>query len=92
MSCTNATGGNTWTLVSSTPSGDQIEVIAVYAGENPASGLILTTSNQSFYSNLASSSTLLWDIEQITGGTGSGKNGTFSDGSQKTMSITVTGS
>ena len=35
MSCSNATGGNTWTLVSGSPSGDQFEIIAVYKGKIP---------------------------------------------------------
>ena len=92
MSCSNATTGNTWTLVSSAPSGDQFEVIAVYNGENPASGLVLTNSNQSFYSGLTASGTLLWDFEEILGGTGTGKSGTFSDSATKTYTITITGS
>jgi hypothetical protein len=93
MSCSNATGsGNTWTLVSSSPSGDQFEVIAVYNGENPSSGLVLTNSNQSFYSSLGASGTLLWDFKELLGGTGSGKSGTFSDNDTKTYSITITGS
>ena len=90
LSCTNATGGNTWTLVSSGPTGDQFEVIAVYSGENPTNGLVLTTSNQSFYPNLPASGTLPWDFEEILGGTGSGKSGTFSDSSTKTYTITIT--
>ena len=92
LSCTNATSGNTWTLVSGTPSGDQFEVIAVYNGENPASGLVLTNSNQSFYSALAASGTLLWDFKEVLGGTGTGKSGTFSDAATKTYTITITGS
>ena len=91
LSCSNATGGNTWTLVSGTPSGDQFKIIAVYQGENPASGLVLTTSNQAF-DTIAASGTLKWDFEEITGGTGSGKTGTFSDSSTKTETITITGS
>jgi hypothetical protein len=92
LTCTNATGGNTWTLVGTTPSGDQIEVIAVYQGENPASGLVLTTSNQAFYASLAAAGTLKWDFKEVLGGTGSGKTGTFSDSSAKTYTITITGS
>jgi hypothetical protein len=92
LSCTNATSGNTWTLVSGTPSGDQFKVIAVYNGENPASGLVLTNSNQSFYSALAASGTLLWDFKEVLGGTGTGKSGTFSDAATKTYTITITGS
>ena len=91
LSCSNATGGNIWTLVSGTPSGDQFKIIAVYQGENPASGLVLTTSNQAF-DTIAASGTLKWDFEEITGGTGSGETGTFSDSSTKTETITITGS
>ena len=88
MSCSNATGGNTWTLVSSAPSGDQFEIIAVYQGENPASGLVLTGSNQAFYASLAASGTLNWDFKWITGGSG----GLFDDSATKTFTITITGS
>jgi hypothetical protein len=92
LSCTNATGGNTWTLVGSTPTGDQFEVVAVYNTEDPSSGLVLTTSPVSFYTGLAASGTLQWDFKEILGGMGSGKSGTFSDSSSKTYTITITGS
>lgn len=92
LSSTNATGGNTWTLVSSSPTGDQFEVIAVYNTENPTSGLVLTHANQSFYTGLAASATLLWDFKEILGGTGIGKAGTFSDSATKTYTVTITGS
>ena len=88
MTCTNFTGGNTWTLTSGTPSNDQIKITAYYVGQNPASGLVLTTGSQSFYSGLAASGTLLWDFSELTGGT----TNTFSDSTQKTGTITITGS
>jgi hypothetical protein len=91
LSCTNATGGNMWTIVSSSPTGDQFKIIAVYYNENPSNGIVLTTSNQSF-ATIAGSSALGWDFEMITGGTGSGKTGTFDDSTQKTFYITITGS
>jgi hypothetical protein len=97
LSCTvgltgsNTSGGNVWTLVSTTPTGDQYKVIAVYNGENPSSGLILTTSNQTF-NTIAAGGTLLWDFEEITGGTGSGKSGTFDASYTNTFTIMVTGS
>ena len=90
LTCTNATGGNTWTLVSSAPSGDQFEVIAVYSGENPASGLVLTTSPQTFDASLAAGATLQWDFEEILGGAGTGNSGTFSDSAAKTYSLSLT--
>jgi hypothetical protein len=88
LQCSNATGGNSWTLVSGTPSGDQFKVIAVYAGEDPASGLVLTTSPQTFDASLATSGTLQWDFMEIMGGLG-GAHGTFSDANQKTFSLTL---
>jgi hypothetical protein len=74
--------------VSSTPTGDQFKVIAVYAGEDPASGLVLTTSPQTFDASLATSGTLQWDFMEIMGGLG-GAHGTFSDANQKTFSLTL---
>jgi hypothetical protein len=92
LSCSDASGGNAWILVSSSPTGDQFEVIAVYNGQDPALGLVLTNANQLFYSNLAASGTLLWDFQEVLGGTGVGKAGTFSDSAVKTYTITITGS
>jgi hypothetical protein len=92
LSMTDWTGGNTWTLVGTTPSGDQIKATAYYQGENPASGLVLTNSNQSFYTGLAASGTLAWDFKILTGGSGSGATGTFDDNVQKSAVVTVTGS
>jgi len=92
MSCTNATGGNTWTLVASSPTGDQFEVMVYAEGDNPASGLVLTTSPQAWKSALAAAGTINWDFKEILGGTGTGKAGTFSDAVQKTYTITITGS
>jgi hypothetical protein len=92
LNCSNASGGNAWTLVASNPTGDQFKVIAVYNGEDPASGLVLTNANQAFYTGLAASATLLWDFKEILGGTGTGKAGTFSDSAVKTYTILITGS
>jgi hypothetical protein len=87
MSCSNATGGNTWTLVTGTPAGDQFKVTAYYSGENPASGLVLTNSDQAFVT-IAGSGTKKWDFSELLGGT----TNTFSDSTQKTYTITLTGS
>jgi hypothetical protein len=93
MSCTNATGGNTWTLVhTGTPTGDQFEVVAVIYNTDPATGLVLQNGNQSFYTGLAALGTLQWDFKEILGGTGIGKAGSFSDASVKTYYVTITGS
>lgn len=84
IECTNFTGGNGWTLTSSSPGSAEVRLTAYYSGQNPASGIVLTTSPQSFYSNLASSATLKWDFKFETG--------TFTDGVEKTSTITLTAS
>jgi hypothetical protein len=91
LSCTNATGGTTWTLVSGTPAGNQFKVTCYAVGDNPASGLVLTASNQA-WKTIAGGETLSWDFQELLGGTGTGKSGTFSDSTQKTYTITLTGS
>jgi hypothetical protein len=72
------------------PTGDEIKDVVVYEGQNPASGLVLSNAQQSFYTNLAGSGTLKWDLYEITGGEGSGKNGTFSDPVEKTQQLLIT--
>jgi hypothetical protein len=79
---TNPTGGVGWTLTSGAPGSDTIRDTVYYSGKNPASGVILTTSYQAFYSNLAASATKKWDMKRETG--------TFSDGAQKTSTVTFT--
>lgn len=79
----NATGGDGWTLVSGAPGAQQYALTAYYSGQNPASGVALTTSDQEFYDNLASSGHIHWDFKLDTG--------TFTDGAQKTAVITLTG-
>lgn len=80
----NPTGGVGWTLTIGSPGENTIRDTAVYSGLNPASGIVLTTSDQSFYDNLAASATLKWDFKRETG--------TFTDGAQKTSTITLTAS
>jgi hypothetical protein len=66
--CSDWTGGNTWIIVSGTPTGDQIKMVAYYEGENPASGLVLSNSDQDFYDNLAVGSPIAWLTLQDSGG------------------------
>lgn len=80
----NATGGVGWTLTSSAPGTNTFRLTAYYSGQNPASGVILTNSNQAFYSNLITSGTIKWDFQLETG--------TFTDGVQKQWTITLTAS
>ena len=84
---TDATGGTTWSLITGTPADNQIKVTAYASGTNPASGVVLTTSNQSFCT-IAGSGTKKWDFSELTGG----QTNTFSDSAQKTFTITLTGS
>jgi hypothetical protein len=63
ISMTNLTGGTTWTVTSSTPGANTFRITAYYQGQNPASGKVLTTSAQTFYNGLTSSSTIKWDFK-----------------------------
>lgn len=85
-----AVGGNTWNLVATSPDGDEIRITVVYSGQNPASGLVLTNADQTFYEGLNAGNTLKWDIKIEFGGDSS--TGLFSDGKQHTGTITVTAS
>jgi len=79
---TNPTGGVGWTLTSGAPGSNTIRDTAYVSGIDPATGVVLTTSNQAFYSNLAASTTIMWDFKRETG--------TFTDGAVKTSTITLT--
>jgi len=81
IKCSNFTGGVGWTLASSVGE-NQVKITAYYSGQNPASGIVLTTSDQEFYDGLASSATIKWDFKFETG--------TFTDGAAKTATITLT--
>ena len=83
MKVSDFTGGAGWNIVSTSPSTDEVRITAYYEGQNPASGLVLTNSDQEFYDGLAASATLDWDFKMETG---SG----FSDGSEKTSTLTIT--
>jgi hypothetical protein len=78
----NFTGGGGWTL--GTPDGTHTRLIAYYSGQNPASGVTLTTSDQVFVASLAGSATLKWDFSWETATS-------FADGTQKSSTITLTG-
>jgi hypothetical protein len=78
----NFTGGVGWTLAGSTGE-NQVKITAYYSGQNPASGIVLTTSDQEFYDGLAGSATIKWDFKMET-------PTSFTDGVQKTGTITLT--
>ena len=81
MKASNFTGGVGWTL--GTPAENVARITSYYSGQDPASGLVLTTSDQSFYSNLAASGTKKWDFkfESPT---------SFTDGVAKSSTLTLT--
>ena len=81
IKATNFTGGNGWTLTSDPPDEDEVRLTAYYSGQNPVSGVVLTTSYQAFIDSLADSATKKWDFKMETG--------TFTDGVQKTSTITL---
>jgi hypothetical protein len=81
ISATNFTGGVGWTL--GVPAQNVARMTAYYSGQNPASGVVLTTSGQAFYSNLATSATKKWDFKLET-------PTAFTDGVAKTSTITLT--
>lgn len=80
----NFTGGVGWTLTSGSAGSNTVRITAYYSGQNPASGVVLTTTNQNFYQGLTASSTIMWDFELETG--------TFTDAEPKVGQITITAS
>jgi hypothetical protein len=80
---TNFTGGVGWTLTSGAPGSNTVRLTAYASGTNPASGVVLTTSDQTLIASLAASATKKWDFKFETG--------TFGDGAAKTGTITLTG-
>ena len=80
---TNFTGGVGWTLASAVAS-NTVKMTTYYSGQNPASGVVLTTSDQEFLTSLADNATKKWDFKLETG--------IFTDGVQKSSTITLTAS
>jgi len=63
----SCTGGVGWTL-NSTPGSDNITITTYTTGDNPTTdGVIVTTSDQEFISNLASENHTHWDFKFQTG-------------------------
>jgi len=80
---TNFIGSPSGDWILGTPDATHARLTAYYSGQNPASGLVLTTSAQAFYSNLAASAMKMWDFEFETATS-------FADGNPKTSTITLT--
>jgi hypothetical protein len=83
IKATDFSGGDGWTLVSTSPLQGEARMKAGKSGDNLESDMvILTTSDQSFISNLAASDSKKWEIKLETGA--------FTDGAGKTSTITLT--
>lgn len=80
---TNMTGGVTYTLVSGVPGADQFRLTVFTAGETIYGGLILTTLDQSWLSDMPVGNTTYWDLKFDTWSSNS-------DGATKTSIITLT--
>jgi hypothetical protein len=77
------TGGVGWTLTSGSPGENTVRLTAYQTGTNPASGVVLTTSDQTFIASLTGAGAHThWDYKLETG--------TFTDGVEKTGVITLT--
>ena len=81
MNMADFTGGVGWNIAGSVGE-NEVKITAYYEGQNPASGLVLTNSDQEFYDGLAGSATLDWDFKIETG--------TFTDGVAKSGVLTIT--
>ena len=78
---TNWTGGSGWTLTSGSPGSNQARETFYCVGDNPASGVVLTTSPQLFYEDLADTASIGWD--------GKLETGTFGDGTTRDQTLTI---
>lgn len=77
----NFTGGVGWTL--GAPGENQARITAYYSGQNPASGVVITTSDQQFYASLGAGNHLHWDYKLET-------PTSVTDGVQKQTTLTLT--
>lgn len=78
----NFTGGVGWTLAG-TPAADTVTIKVGKSGDVEANMVTLTTSAQSFISNLAAAGTMKWELKMET-------PTSFSDGVEKQGVITLT--
>ena len=81
IEATNPTGGIGWTLAGTV--GENIVVMkAGFEGETHAEMQVVTTSNEAFISSLAAAGDIDWEFSLETG--------TFTDGAEKSSTITLT--
>jgi hypothetical protein len=79
----NSTGGGGMTLTASAPGANQFRITVYKGGDNPASGLVITTSDQEFKDNLAASGHFHWDGKFESGSS-------FTETAAQTTTLTVT--
>jgi hypothetical protein len=79
----NSTGGSGMSIVSGAPGANEFRITTYKGGDNPASGLVITTSDQEFNDNLAASGHFHWDFKFETGSS-------FGYGNAQTTTLTVT--
>jgi len=83
VKATNFTGGSGWTLTSGSPGNNTVRLKVGKSGDaSEAAMVVLTTSYQSFISGLADGGTKKWELKMES-------PSSFSDGAQKTSTITL---
>ena len=82
MNMADFTGGVGWNIAGSVGE-NEVKITAYYEGQNPASGLVLTNSDQEFYDGLSGSATLDWDFRLDS-------PSSFTDGVPKQGILTIT--
>ena len=83
-SMADMTGNVTWSCVSGSPGANEFRMTMYYAGQDPASGVILTNAAQPFYNALAASANISWDFKYETG------TWTNGDVAQRSGNLTLT--
>jgi hypothetical protein len=79
---TDFSGGDDWNLVTTSPGAGEARMKAGREGDNEGDMVTLTNGDQAFISGLAASKSKAWELKLETGG--------FTDGVQKTSTITLT--
>lgn len=82
IKATNFTGGVGWTITAGSPGENTIRLTVFEEGDGSGDGLVLTISNQGFIVALADSADKDWELKMETG--------TFTDGDEKTSTVTLT--
>ena len=76
------TGGVGWNIAASNPGQNEVQITIYASGTDPASGLVLSNTDQEWIDALAAG-TKKWDLKMVTGSS-------FTDGSEKSSTLTLT--